>query len=392
MACNVTASLGVARAPVATAAATRAAAPSFAGAKVSLTSVASRAGAPVAAAPLRAVRGARAAARRSSTRVMAAAGGMNCLIVNTKGGGHAFIGLYLARALMAKGHKVTLMNDGDEAKLSSKGCYAQYPALAGEGATVCWGNPTDPSTYPAGDFDVVYDNNGKDIDTCKPLIDTYKGKVQHYVFVSSAGMLKASDVTPNLTEDDPRNEKAHYFVEEYLKDEGLPYTVMRPHYIYGEHTVKDCEQWFMDRILRDRPVPIPAPGTQLTSISHVEDVAEMLALVPGCEAAKGEIFQLCGDKAITFDGLVQCIAEAAGKTPKIVHYDHAAAGLAKGEGIPFRTGHFFSSNGKAHVKLGFKGKHTFSGDVKDRIASYIASGRLDKDVDFSADDKIIANA
>ena len=29
-------------------------------------------------------------------------------------------------------------------------------------------------------------------------------------------------------------------------------------------------QWFMDRILRDRPVPIPAPGIQLTSLSHVE--------------------------------------------------------------------------------------------------------------------------
>ena len=28
-------------------------------------------------------------------------------------------------------------------------------------------------------------------------------------------------------------------------------------------------QWFMDRILRDRPVPIPAPGVQLTSLSHV---------------------------------------------------------------------------------------------------------------------------
>ena len=32
---------------------------------------------------------------------------------------------------------------------------------------------------------------------------------------------------------------------------------------------------------RDRPVPIPAPGTQLVSLSHVEDVASMLAGVVG---------------------------------------------------------------------------------------------------------------
>lgn len=37
-----------------------------------------------------------------------------CLIVNTKGGGHAFIGLYLAKELVAKGHEVTIFNDGDQ--------------------------------------------------------------------------------------------------------------------------------------------------------------------------------------------------------------------------------------------------------------------------------------
>lgn len=37
----------------------------------------------------------------------------SCLIVNTKGGGHAFIGFHLAKALMGNGHSVTLMNDGD---------------------------------------------------------------------------------------------------------------------------------------------------------------------------------------------------------------------------------------------------------------------------------------
>ena len=123
----------------------------------------------------------------------------------------------------------------------------------------------------------------------------------------------------------------HVAVEQYLEQEQLPYTVFQPLYIYGPHTAKDCEQvgargrghgrmqacgrgaggarrpvrcavaggrqpgalpaaravppardrspspppptthpqWFMDRILRDRPVPIPAPGVQLTSLSHV---------------------------------------------------------------------------------------------------------------------------
>lgn len=68
-------------------------------------------------------------------------------------------------------------------------------------------------------------------------------------------------------------------VEQYLASEGLPFTIFQPLYIYGPHTGKDCEQWFIDRVIRDRPVPIPAPGMQLVTLTHVEDVASMIAAV-----------------------------------------------------------------------------------------------------------------
>jgi hypothetical protein len=51
-----------------------------------------------------------AVSRRVSVRVRAD----KCLIVNTKGGGHAFIGLYLAKELVSKGHDVTIFQQGDE--------------------------------------------------------------------------------------------------------------------------------------------------------------------------------------------------------------------------------------------------------------------------------------
>lgn len=189
-----------------------------------------------------------------------------------QGGGHAFIGLYLAKDLIAKGHDVTIMNDGDQvrctalqrahamtssaqtcalsvlnidqyaahavcvvnsskpamrlqlrpselppaaashaltgidqwawcpqqrafpyslkhslsltlphsalthtplqAKLSAKAPFNQYGSVPG--LNVAWGSPADPSTYPQGTFDVIYDNNGKDMDSCQPLIDTAK--------------------------------------------------------------------------------------------------------------------------------------------------------------------------------------------------------------------------
>jgi hypothetical protein len=53
---------------------------------------------------------------------------------------------------------------------------------------------------------------------------------------------------------------------------------------------------------RDRPVPIPAPGIQLVSLSHVEDLASLLASVPGNSAALKQHFNLVADRSITFDG------------------------------------------------------------------------------------------
>ena len=59
----------------------------------------------------------------------------------------------------------------------------------------------------------------------------------------------------------------------------LPYTVFQPLYIYGPYSAKDYMGYFLDRLLRNRPVPIPAPGIQLVSLTHVEDVASMMAKV-----------------------------------------------------------------------------------------------------------------
>jgi nucleoside-diphosphate-sugar epimerase len=141
----------------------------------------------------------------------------------------------------------------------------------------------------------------------------------------------------------------------------------------------------------DRFVPIPAPGIQLTSLTHVEDVATLLAAIPGRAAAVGEHFNACSDRPLAFDGIVQAVADAAGREARIVHYAPAELKLAKGEGFPFRAGHFFASCDKAKRLLEWAPRHTFAGDVTDRLAEYAASGRGEREIDFSTDDTILAH-
>mmetsp|Transcript_38664 Transcript_38664/g.98886 ORF Transcript_38664/g.98886 Transcript_38664/m.98886 type:complete len:370 (+) Transcript_38664:130-1239(+) len=312
------------------------------------------------------------------------------LIANTKGGGHSAIGPYLAKELLQAGHTITILNDGDPAKQLSKLPFVKYPALESQGVRVAWGNPADLSSFPPGEYDIVVDNNGKDVDTCRALIDTYGSRVQQYFYVSSAGMHKDNPLAPIIKEHYPRKEKAHFFVEEYLKEKRVPATIFRPLYPYGEFSPKDCEQWFMDRILRDRPVPVPFAGTNLVSLSHVEDLACMMAAAVGNPNAIGQAFNLTSDTPLTHAGIAQCIGKLAGKEVKIVCYNPDTIELSKGEGFPFRTGHFAASADKAKVLLGWAPKHAFEEDMKARLAEYMSSGRMQKDVDFSGDDKILA--
>ena len=158
----------------------------------------------------------RAAARRL---VLAEAKGKKVMIVNTKKGGHAFLGLYLAKRLLGKGFGVTIFNDGDPVRLTiletvshydptrprtltsvandmfrdspgkilqsleEKDPFSQYAVVAKNnppprGLQIQYGSPTDPSTYPEGSFDVIVDNNGKSMAECQPLIDTYANEVR----------------------------------------------------------------------------------------------------------------------------------------------------------------------------------------------------------------------
>ena len=183
----------------------------------------------------------------------------------------------------------------------------------------------------------------------------------------------------------------HFGVEALLEESALPYTVFQPLYIYGAYTNKDCEQWFLDRIVRGRPVPIPAPGVQRVTLSHVEDLAAAMAAVVGNDGAKRQHLNLCSDRAITLVGIVNALAKAAGvDNVEVVLYDPKAVELEKGEGFPFRTGHFFASSEKAKRVLGWKPEHTFLGDAAERVAAYRASGRDKKEMAFPGDDKILA--
>ncbi len=302
-------------------------------------------------------------------------------------GGTRFIGVYLTQQLVEQGHEVVLFNRGNK------------PAPI-EGVQQIQGDRTDAAQLKdklaSEQFDVVFDNNGREQSDTAPLAELFKGRVQHFVYVSSAGVYLKSDQMPHVEGDpvDPKSRhRGKFETETYLAEQGLPFSSVRPVYIYGPQNYNDLEAWFFDRIVRDRPIPIPGNGFHITQFGHVQDLAAAMAAIVGNPQAVGQIYNISGDRYVTFDGLARACATAAGKSAddlKLVHYDPKQFDFGKRKAFPMRVQHFFADVHKAKQDLNWQPKFDLVSGLKDSFQNdYLASGRDRTEIDFSLDDQIL---
>ena len=302
-------------------------------------------------------------------------------------GGTRFIGVYLTKILVAQGHEVVLFNRGNnpppvenvkQITGDRKNAQLVKEKLSGE------------------NFDAIFDNNGREFSDTQPLVEIFNGKIQHFVYVSSAGVYLKSSQMPHIEGDavDPNSRhKGKHHTEAYLAESGISWTSVRPVYIYGPQNYNDLEAWFFDRMVRNRPIPIPGNGMYLTQLGHIQDLAAAMASVLGNDRAVGQIYNVSGDRYVTFNGLALACAEAAGKTPediKLVHYNPSQFDFGKRKAFPMRQQHFFADIHRAKTELNWKPQFDLVSGLRDSFQNdYLASGRDTQEIDFSLDEEIL---
>ncbi|OIT32611.1 PREDICTED: chloroplast stem-loop binding protein of 41 kDa a, chloroplastic [Nicotiana attenuata] len=315
------------------------------------------------------------------------------LIVNTNSGGHAVIGFYFAKELLGSGHDVTILTVGEESSDKMKKTpFNRFSEITSAGGRTVWGDPADVGKILEGEvFDAVLDNNGKDLDAVRPVADWAQSSgAKQFLFISSAGIYKSTDEPPHVEGDAVKADAGHVGVEKYISEIFDSWASFRPQYMIGSGNNKDCEEWFFDRIVRGRPVPIPGSGMQLTNIAHVRDLSSMLtAAVQNPAAASGHIFNCVSDRAVTLDGMAKLCAKAAGLSVEIVHYDPKAVGVDAKKAFPFRNMHFYSEPRAAKEILGWSATTNLPEDLKERFDEYVKIGRDKKEMKFELDDKIL---
>lgn len=272
-------------------------------------------------------------------------------------------------------------------------------SLGDESATA-----SDMQSWLGGDgvsFDYVWDNNSKGpVGAGKALCDCAQSwGVKLYTYVSSAGMYQPDATTtfPMSEATTPIKESSGQAqLDSYAVDLGLPLVSFRPQYIYGKKANKyDYIDWYFDRLVRGKPLPIPGDGTQKVSLTNSEDVATLLSAPLANEAAAvSQRFFNCGtDQLVTYDDVAYLCADAAGiprDGVKIEHYDADALGKAA---FPFRLTNFYVTPDQAKEKLGYQGAaNSLEDDLSWYYESYVVRGGLTREVDLKKDMEVLAAA
>eukprot|EP00607_Mallomonas_marina_P010060 CAMPEP_0182417358 /NCGR_PEP_ID=MMETSP1167-20130531/1794_1 /TAXON_ID=2988 /ORGANISM="Mallomonas Sp, Strain CCMP3275" /LENGTH=346 /DNA_ID=CAMNT_0024590847 /DNA_START=200 /DNA_END=1240 /DNA_ORIENTATION=- len=318
-------------------------------------------------------------------------------------GGTRFSGLYLWNELYKRGHSITLFNRGKSPlqKLPSEtdGDFdmriKSTKFITGDRKSA-----EDIKTKLANNkYNVIYDMNGREASDTAPLIEAFNGKIDQFVYMSSAGVYKKSALMPHREEDEvdlKSRHKGKLATEELLRYSGIPFTSIRPTYIYGALNYNPLEQYFFERLDMGRTVCIPGHGQHITGLGHVQDLAEAMAEVIERERTKEEIYNIQDTQSVTFESLVFLCAQAMGLDTKKVQiklYDKSMFDFGEKKAFPMREQHFFCSVNKAMSHLDWTPKYNMLDGLKDSYKNdFVHKKALNKlKLDFTCDDMILSD-
>ena len=258
-------------------------------------------------------------------------------------GGAGFIGSHVCDQLLARGYRVTVLDD------LSGGFRANVP----DGTEFVHGSITDADlvdrVFREGRFDYVchfgayaaeglshfikrfnYTNNL--IGSVNLINASINEGVKCFVFTSSIAVYGTSAVLPMTEETRPHPEDPYGIAKLAVEQElavshrmfGLDYVVFRPHNVYGERQnigdrYRNVVGIFMNQLLQGQPMSVFGDGAQTRAFSYIGDLAPILADALETPSAYNQVFNVGADEPYTVLQLAEAVAAAMGVPAQVQH-------------------------------------------------------------------------
>lgn len=263
-------------------------------------------------------------------------------------GGTRFFGKLVVRRLLRRNDDVTILTRGS----------AQPDFMRDVHHIAC-----DRRDYEAfrvavqnEQFDVVFDNIAFTEEDVAAALGVFSGRIGHYVLTSTVSVYQDFASPRPLDEDeanlrlvpadyvgpgDPRSyavgkRAAEVVLWDSEERQRFPFTIIRPSMVIGPEDPTG-RFWFWVRRIQDGGALIAPEAESAGAFMYTfsEDLADVIVRVLDNPEAFGLAFNVAQDEVFTIDSYLESIAEAMGKTVKVVRIpDHAVQASIAGYHLP----------------------------------------------------------
>ncbi|GAB6275182.1 MAG: NAD-dependent epimerase/dehydratase family protein [Peptococcaceae bacterium] len=180
---------------------------------------------------------------------------------------------------------------------------------------------------PPLDWHAVIDFCGYEPAEVEIILNNLPGTINHYIYISTCSVYESSDDLPKF-EDSPKllgpiaGPFGDYGYKKWLtevklvnqgQEKGIPYTILRPAFIYGQFNYAPRESFFFDLILTNKPIPIPDNTLALFQFVFVRDVAKICLACLGNEKVYHQAYNLAAEEFISYKKLIKVLEEISDK-------------------------------------------------------------------------------
>jgi len=226
---------------------------------------------------------------------------------------------------LKRGHRLVHLNRGNRRDKKIEGVETLIADVGDEAAV--------RRALGSRNFDVVVDFIAFTAEEVARDIRLFKDRTAQYVFISSASAYRKPPVHHVITESTPvinpfwdysRNKiAAEKLLVQTWEQTGFPMTIIRPSHTYSKGWIPtawtSADFTVADRMVKGKEVVVQGDGQSLWTLTHSRDFAVGLVGLLGNPAAIGEVVQIMGDQALTWDAVHYTVAHALGVEPKLVH-------------------------------------------------------------------------
>lgn len=178
---------------------------------------------------------------------------------------------------------------------------------------------------PAEHYDAVIDFCAYAPGDVTGLLEHLNASVGQYIFISTGDVYDRSirtpkdESTPLQTCQSTCNAGEYMYnkmllegeTRRYCESHQIPWTILRPAFIYGPYNYAPRESYFIQKIVAGEPIPAPVDSKAQFQFVYVKDVAAALIACVGNPVAYQNAYNLCASEVLTYDSYLETLRQVS---------------------------------------------------------------------------------